>query len=613
MKTKQLSLLVATILWTNNTYADEKLADIEVISTNKTTQSIKDTTSNISVITANDIEARGYLSVAEAIKSISGISVANSGGLGQTSSVFVRGADLGKVLVLIDGMRLNDPSTTDGRAFLENLTTANISQIEILKGGQSSIWGSNASAGVINIITKEAKDTLSGSIGVKYGSYATMGSDIALSYKNDKLMAQIMGSYLQTDGISALAPRDSEKDGYENRNYNLKLGYEFDENNIISLSYNYLKSDIDYDVTVATDTLSSIKNEQKNIALDYQFKYGNYSATLNASRGEYDREAINSFGVSNFKSKIEEFSLINSLSYGTNRAILGLEYKKIDGNNIYTSPFFSSTADNGYINRAIFISNIYHITSSTLLETNLRYDDFDNFENKTTYKIGVKQELGDSLVTSANYYTSYDAPSTFQVGNTLASTLTPSYTKGYDISISYKKLLSITYFDNSVEDNIDYTSNPITFVGGYINMAGETKFSGVEIESQINIMDNLLLSANYTHLIDYKDSLGVEFIRRARNTLNASLDYYTDSDMHFGIDAEYIGDRVDSFFDPVTFVSSPVSTGNYTLWNFNFDMKIYKDTKLNINAKNIFDREYQSVHGYAQEGRSIYANIRYSF
>ncbi len=611
-----LSLLTATLLLTQNIYAEERLEDIEVISSNKTTQSIKDTTSNISVITANDIEERGYLSVDEALKSISGISVSNSGGLGQVSSIFMRGADLGKVLVLIDGMRLNDPSTTDGRAFLENLTTANISQIEIIKGGQSSIWGSNASAGVINIITKEAQDGIHGSIGVKYGSHNTKGTDLSLSYKNDKFRASLMGSYLQTDGISALAPQDSEKDGYKNRNYNLKLGYEFDENNIIKLSYNYLKSDIDYDVTVATDTLSNIKNEQKNIALNYQFKYNSYSAVLSASRGEYDREAINSFGVSNFKSKIEEYSFINSLSYGTNRAILGLEYKKIDGNNIYTSPFSSSTANNRYTNSAIFISNNYYIDPNTLLETNLRYDDFDNFENKTTYKIGVKNSnsLIDGIIISANYYTAYDAPSTFQVGNTLGTTaLTPSYTKGYDISIAYKKLLSITYFDNSVEDNIDYISNPITFVGGYTNMAGETKFSGVEVESQINITESILLSTNYTHLIEYKDSLGVEFIRRPKDTINASLDYYTDSNIHFGIDAQYIGDRVDSSFNPVTFATTPVSTGKYTLVNLNFDTEIYKNTKLTINAKNIFDKEYQSVYGYAQEGRSFYANIKYSF
>ncbi|MFK5976100.1 MAG: TonB-dependent receptor [Sulfurovum sp.] len=607
-----LSLVVATIL-TTNAYAEEILEDIEVISTNKTAQSISDTTSDITVITADDIEERGYLSVAEAIGKIAGISVANSGGLGQTSSLFVRGADLGKVLVLIDGMRLNDPSTTDGRAFLENLTTANISQIEVIKGGQSSIWGSNASAGVINIITKEAKNGVHGSIGLKYGSYATVGTDIALSFKNDKLMAQIMGSYLQTDGISALAPHDSEKDAYKNTNYNIKLGYIFDENNQIKVSYNYLKSDIDYDVTLATDPLSNIKNEQKNIALNYQFRYNNYSAVLSASRGEYDREAINSFGVSNFESEIAEYSLINSLSYGTNRVILGFEYKKIDGDNRYTSAFSSSQAQNGYTNRAIFISNLYHITDSTLLESNLRYDEFDNFEDKTTYKIGLKQEFLDGFVTSANYYTSYDAPSTFQVGNTLATSLTPSYTKGYDISIAYQELLSITYFDNSVEDNIDYISNPVTFVGGYVNMVGETKFSGVEVKSQINLTDSILFSANYTHLIDYKDSLGVEFIRRAKDTLNASLDYYTERNMHFGINAQYIGDREDSFFDPVTFATLPVSTGNYTLWNLNFDMKIYTDTKLTINAKNIFDKEYASVYGYSSEGRSIYANIKYSF
>ena len=606
---RTISLFLATIL-TNNAYADERLEDIEVISTNKTTQSIKDTTSNISVITADEIEQKGYMSVAEAISNSSGILVANSGGLGQQSSFFLRGADSGKVLVLLDGMRLNDPSTTNGTALLENLTTANIYQIEILKGGQSSIWGSSASAGVINIITKEPKEGIHGSVGVKYGSFATQNIETQLSYKDEKFNAQILASYLKTDGISALTPSDSEKDGYENRNLNLKIGYDFDSNNKIKLSYNTLRSNIEYDTTLPTDTLSDIENKQTNIALNYIFSINNYSAIFKASNGEFVRKSSSPSGVSDFSSKIREYSLINSLSYGTNRAILGLEYKQIDGDNKYTSPFFNSQAQNGYTNRAIFISNLYHITSQTLLETNLRYDNFDNFEDKTTYKIGVKQELGDSFVTSANYYTSYDAPSTFEVGNTLPiTTLLPAYTKEFDISVAYKSLLSISYFDNTIEDAIIFDNATFT----YKNASSNEQYSGIEVESQISIVDGLLLSANYTHLIDYKDSTDTNQIRRAKDTLNASLDYYTDSNIHFGINAQYIGDREDSFFNPTTFVSSSVSTGNYTLWNLNFDMNIYKDTKLTINAKNIFDKDYASVYGYSSEGRSVYANIKYSF
>ena len=546
--------LIATLLFTN-TYADETLEPITIVSSNKTTQTIQKTTANMTVITSTDIEEHGYQTVAQAIKTVAGISVTNSGGLGQQTSFFVRGADSGKVLVLLDGMRLNDPSTTNGTAILDSLTTSNIEQIEIIKGGTSSIWGSNASAGVINIITKEAKEGIHGTLGLSYGSYATKGAEAQLSYKDKKLTAQVLASYLDTDSFSALAPRDAEDDGYTNKNLNLKLGYAFDENNKLSLSYNRIKTDTDYDdsysVAQANDDYSNSTSDQKNYALDYHFKQNNYSATFHASRGDYDRDydTTGFFGDGHnvYEATLKEYALINAYAYTKGKAVLGLEYKDIDGFNQYNA-FPESQSD--YTNKAVYLSNLYDIDENTLLETNLRYDNYDEFDNKTTYKIGLKHHYHflEGFTTSANYYTSYDAPSAYQLANTaLESLLKPSYTKGYDISAGYKELLTLTYFHNTVEDSIDYITDPITYIGGYTNIDGTSKFSGLEIESTYTFNTyNVIVSANYTHLFDYKKEDGTDLIRRAKDTLNASISYYTSNNMLFGLDAEYIGDRIDT-------------------------------------------------------------------
>ncbi|MGB5506439.1 MAG: TonB-dependent receptor plug domain-containing protein, partial [Sulfurovum sp.] len=191
MTIKSLSLITATLVFTTQTFADETLEPITVTSTNKTDQSIQKTTANVTVITSQEIEEHGYQTVAQAINRVAGISVAHAGGLGQQTSFFMRGADSGKVLVLLDGMRLNDPSTTNGTALLDSLTTSNIAQIEIIKGGTSTIWGSNASAGVINIITKEAQEGLHGSLALGYGSYNTKQTEAQLSYADEKLSAQV--------------------------------------------------------------------------------------------------------------------------------------------------------------------------------------------------------------------------------------------------------------------------------------------------------------------------------------------------------------------------------------------------------------------------------------
>jgi vitamin B12 transporter len=527
-------------------------------------------------------------------------------------------------------MRLNDPSTTNGTAILDALTTNNIKQIEVVKGGSSSIWGSNASAGVINIITKDAKDGIHGSLALNYGSYNTRGIDADISYKDEKLTAQVLASILKSDNFSALAPSDAEKDGYENKNANLKLAYTFNENNKITLSYNRIKTKSDYDgqysTTFENDEYSNATADQTNYALRYDLKLNNYSAVFNASKGEYNRDFFEdggSFGNSHniYKAIIKEYSLINSYDYSTGKAILGLEYKDIEGFSHYITSFPSSPTESAYINKAIFISNIYNINESTLLETNLRYDNYDEFENKTTYKIGLKHhhDFLKGFTTSANYYTAYDAPSTYQLATPAPTTLLkPSYTKGFDVSASYKKLITITYFNNKIEDNIDYVGAWPN--AGYANVEGVSKLEGLEIQGTYTLPLNVLLSANYTHLFTYEKEDGTELILRAKDTFNANLDYYTETNMHFGIGAQYTGDRVDldrknGMYDFATgkTIYPEVSTGNYTLWNLNFGAKLAEDLDLTLNARNIFDKEYQSVYGYATEGRSLYAKLKYSF
>lgn len=624
---KTLNLITAPLLLCSQTFADTTLEEINVITTNKVLTSIQDTTANLIVITAENIEENGYLTVAQAISHQTGMIVSQSGGIGQLTSIYTRGMNGGQTLILLDGMRLNDPSTPNGAAQLEMLTTSNIEQIEIIKGGASSIWGSNASAGVINIITKSAKDGVHGSLTLGYGSHDTKIAEVALSYKDEKLLAQVQASQLKTDGISAIAPKSAESDAYENESYNLKLGYDFDGNNKLLLSYNDIDTKTQYDA-YAEDTGTNGDTKQKNYALRYTFTQGNYSAIFNATKSDIERHYVSDSLYGSYNSLNEassqEYSLINQYKYDTNKFILGLEYKNIDG--LFKSeyidafdPIYNSSdlRDTGYKNQAIFISNLYNIHDNTLLETNVRYDDFNNFDNKITYKIGVKHHhrFLEGFTTSANYYTAYDAPTTYQLAKqspTVAS-LKPMYTKGFDISTGYKDLLNITYFNNKVDDgfqDIGFYQNP-----AYINNNGTEKFSGIEVKGNYIFSEiGINLSANYMYLIDYKKTNGEDMIRRPKETLNIALDHYVANNTSYGINAQYIGDRLDkAFLNVPPYSSYPVSTGNYTVWNLNFGTKISTDIDITINAKNIFDKEYQSVYSYATEGRSIYAKVKYSF
>ncbi len=596
---------------TSNDQPVDQNTNLRITTASQTSESIHDTTADISVITSEDIAQNGDQTAAEAISHISGITVTANGGLGQPSTIFVRGQSSGSLLVLLDGMRLNDPSTTDGRANLEHIMTNDIAQIEIIKGGSSSIWGADASAGVINIITKTPKSGIHGTASLEAGSYATRNAHATLSYGDKRLTAQLTAGAVKNDGFSALAPRDAENDGYDNKTVGLKLGYAFDETQRIDLSHYNINAKGDYDdalsMLLANDDYSRYDSEQENSALSYRFGFGDIESTVKAGKGEFARDYYtNSYGEAQnqYRSTIKEASWISGCKYTEGKATLGIEGKEIEGMNNYISSFSSIPSESAYKNRAAFLSNIYHLGDATLIETNLRYDDFDTFDDQATYKIGIKHDHAfmPGFTTKANYYTAFDAPSAYQLANAaMGELLTPSYSEGFDITAGYKELLALTYFHTKTEDAFEYDMSRY----GYYNIDGKEKFSGVEIGSSHRLPKyNIVLGANYTSLFDYERYDGTTLSNRAEESFNVYADYYMTGGHHFGITGQYIGDRVDV---------STEQTGNYTVWNLHYDMQIKKEFEISVNAKNIFDKEYETVYGYATEGRSIYGKIAYSF
>ena len=611
MTFKSLSLIMATLLLTTHTHADETLEPITIVSATKTTQSIQDTTSNVAVITAEEIEENGYQTVAEAISHVSGISITNNGGLGKVTSIFLRGMKTEKILVLLDGMTLNNPSSTDGQAFFEHISLDNIEQIEIIKGGASSIWGADASAGVINIITKKAKEGVHGNVSLTYGSYDTKKITSSLSYKKDNFDVILSASKLKSEGFSATQPRDDEADGYENTSANLKFGYRFNDNHTLTFNYNIIDANSQYDgqfsALASNDPVANIDTKQKDLALNYLYTSGDYTSNLKFTQSRSDRldTSDSAWGdaLVQYNAKQKEIAWINNYTYNDINIILGLESKRTEGE--YQFNTYTPTT-NTFKNKAVFLSLNHELNGfsdgKTLLEGSIRKDFFDTFENQLSYKIGLKHFHANisGLTTSVNYYKATDAPNSYQVANALdGRILTPDTTKGFDISANYKDM-GITYFSNVITDKLayDFTSY------GYVNNTGKEKANGIEISASHTFADiDVLIASNYTHLLNYKDESDQNLDKRAKDTLNLSLDKYTDNHTHYGIDVQYIGDR-EEFGQ---------STGNYTLWNLNFGTKIMNDIDLSLHARNIFDKAYESTYGYATEGRSLYAKIKYSF
>ncbi|QKF59318.1 TonB-dependent receptor plug domain-containing protein [Aliarcobacter lanthieri] len=608
MKNKISTSLVASFLLATNLYSTDTLETITVTSVTKSEQKLKDVTSNVDVITSEDIEARKFKTVAEALQTIAGVQVSQSGGIGQQTSVFLRGMDSKKTLVLVDGIRYNDPSGNG--ANFEHLMINDIERIEVIKGAQSSIWGADASAGVINIITKSAKDGTYGSANIEYGRYDTTIAKANISHKNKNFDANLGVTRVDTNGFSAMSPKSSEakkyeKDSYENTTANIKLGYNFNENNRLSTSYEIIdtKTDIDgNDSFYNPDPNNTDKAKTKTHLANLTYENKNDIALTKVYANYTDIKREYTSNTPKYKGTIKEYGVNTSIDYLDNSSnlVLGADYKKFEN---------KANIDKNYDNKGIFISNTNKFfDNKTIFTQSLRYDKYSDFENKTTGKVGVKQYIIDDLNISANYGTGYNIPSTFELYDASSGNinLKPEKTKSYDVGVEYKGF-SATYFNSKIENLINWEwTGPGAYDGKNKNIEGKSRFKGIELAYKNSITEDIFLNLNYTRL-SAKNKDEQEFGRRPKNKVGFGVDYYGLKDFHFNINGEYIGERYD--FNN----KQGAKTGNYTIWNAVVDYDISKNFSTYVKLDNIFNKDYQIVDGYSTSQRAAYIGLKASF
>ncbi|MDX4037348.1 TonB-dependent receptor domain-containing protein [Aliarcobacter skirrowii] len=597
MKKTNISLVASFLLATNLYSQTTTLETITVTSATKSEQKLKDVTANVDVITAEDIESRKFKTVIEALNSLSGVSISSYGGIGQLTSLFLRGMDSHRTLVLIDGVRYNDITNPQGSANFEHLMINDIERIEVIKGAQSSIWGADASAGVINIITKSAQDGTHGNATVEYGRYNSKTTKANISHKNESFDTKLGITRVDTDGFSAMTPKGEkaknyEDDGYENTSANIKLGYNFNENNRLSGFYEIIDTKVDYDNT-PNDNQSVAKTKTHLANINYENK--NDIATTNVYANYTDISREYSYG--NFDGNVKEYGVKSTVPYldESSFVTIGADYKEFEHKN---------NLNKDYDSKAIFITNTNKFfDDKTIFTQALRYDRYSDFENKTTGKIGIKQYIIDELNISSNYGTGYNVPTIYQLNDITYGNrdLNPEKIKSYDLTVEYKGF-SITYFKTKIENMINSNSN--TWV--YEQIEGTSKIKGTEIAYKNEVVEDTFLNLSYTNL-SAKNDKDEYLARRAKNKFNFGVDYYGLKDFHFNINGEYIGTR----YDKVN--KQGASTGNYTIWNAVVDYDISKNFSTYLKLDNIFNKDYQIVDGYATSQRAAYLGIKASF
>lgn len=579
--------------------AEELTLDPIVITATKTKQSLKNTTSNIDVITSDEIEEKHYITVAEALNSLPGVSVTSNGGLGQSTSVYMRGFDSKRILVLIDGIRYNDPTGLSGAPF-EHLMITDIERIEVVKGAQSGVWGADASAGVINIITKSAEKGVHGTIGGEYGSFNTKKYGANASYATDTYYVKATSTITDTNGFSAQAPKGVdlktlENDGYKNTTTSLKAGYSINETNKIELQHTLIDAKIESDPYGNPNGIYNSTTKDTFTALNFNHIDRFNEVNVYAKRSSFERNYPQDLYTKAFDGVVTENGLSSRIPYsGKNDFVLiGVDTKSFE---------HLDALNKKYTNNGLFVTNSNTFNEQTTLTESVRMDRYDAFHDKTTGKIGVKYNFDQEFYLSSNYGTAYNVPTIYNLYGPYGSTaITPESTKSFDASLGYKGLV-LTYFHNTVDDMIDFDMSTYK----YNNIKGTSILKGFETAYKKEIFNKTLLSLNYTHL-SAQDKDGKDLARRAKENLKFGIDYYGIDKVHAGLYGEYVGTRYDGLNQ------TGVQTGRYTVANavVNYDMT--KKVKIYGKIDNITDKYYQTINGYATSPRAYYAGVTVSF
>lgn len=606
---KNLSIsLVASLLLATNLFSAQNLETITVTSATKSAQSIKDVTSNVEVITKEEIQERHFSGVSEALNTLAGVNVISNGGLGQSDSIFIRGVDSKRILILVDGVRYNEPAGLSG-APLAQLLIDDIEQIEVVKGAQSGIWGADASGGVVNIITSSAKKGFHGNASVEMGSFNTKKYATTLSNKTDLGYVKLNANRTDIRGFSAFEAKQNtvnygkrgeelgyERDGYDNNTYSLQGGLFLTDNDEINLGYKKINAKYDYDDSSSDNTTNKTDLNHFFKSANYIHNQEKYDIKLNAQQSTFDRKQ-DTFKA---KSLVNEFGIQSNIAYIENaNLVLGANKQN----------FEHVTDKLKYQTEGIFVSNS-NTFDKLVLSQAIRYDNNTKFDEKITGKVGAKYNFTEDLNTSANYGTAYNAPTLSNLSYT--STLKPESSKSYDLNVEYKNL-KVTYFENKITDMIDWydptPNNRSNGDAGYINLNGETTLKGYEASYRKDIIEDTFLNLNYTYLIT-DDPKGQQLERRAKDVIGYGVDYYGISKFHFNVNGQYIGDRIQYKYNTYDISAE---TGNYTVWNSVVNYDINKTYKAYLKVDNLFDKYYQTIDGYATAERSAYVGLKASF
>lgn len=619
------SAFVAPSFADSNVVPDDQI----IVTGSRTPISAVDIGSAVSVISRDDIERRQSRYVTDLLRAIPGFAVSHSGVAGSQTQVRVRGSEANHVLVLIDGVRANDPATGDEFRW-EYLSTSNIERIEIVRGPQSALWGSDAIGGVVHIITRS--DSTSSVDGyLEAGTENTLNGALNGSTGGERWSAGFGVEQLTTDG-SNISRTGSEDDDAEVTTGSLNV--RFYPSEAVSIRFGARSVDaysqfdavdfINTGLPADSDVATEFTQQTMNLGLkfgtaDSHLQHRLYARYFDSS----NHNLLDGTEDSSSASERRTFGYQADIAVGDNMLALALEHEETQFEQRGAVNFGDPNQDQRMdVTSAIADFQGRSFEDITWL-LSARFDKNSDFDDIVTGRASIAWDVSAETTLSANIGTGQKAPTFIErygyfpgqfVGNPdLKPERSVSFEVGFEQRIADSASIQVAIFRQNVEDEIDgFIFDPDTFLFTAENLDTTSKRSGVEVGALWTVSEQFDLSMNYTYT--YATENGATELRRPRHAGNATIDYnFLEARARLTLVADYGGTRQDIFFPPWPQPSEIVTLDRYWLVDLTAHYQATDAVRLFARLSNLLDTEYEQVYGYSTPGRAYYGGVEVGF
>ncbi|MDH5479202.1 MAG: TonB-dependent vitamin B12 receptor [Nitrosomonas sp.] len=610
MKSSHVTAMTALLFGSTPTVFASNTIEPVIVTATRTAQTANESLASVTVISRKDIERQQARSIQDLLRGAPGISIANNGGPGKNTSVFMRGTNSDHVLVMIDNIKVG--SATTGTAAFQNIPIEQIERIEIVRGPRSSLYGSEAIGGVIHIFTRkgEGKAGVTPSFSFGGGSYGSMNGSAGLSGRNKQGWFNLTASGQSTRGFNACTGKpfpggagcftnEPDRDGYRNVAGSARAGYRFQNGLEVDASFMHSAGKTKFDGSFVN------KSEIEQQVLGGTMRYSltdMWRASVIAGRSKENSDNFQGTTFqSQFNTRRDNVTLLNDLTFGKNHlTTLGLDYQN---DHVDSTTNYAVTSRNNW---AIFGQHQAKFARHDI-QLSLRRDDNQQFGDRVTGGAGWGYPISDNTRLTANFGSAYKAPTFNELyfpgfGN---ANLRPEESRSYELGVNGKKdwgTWSLNIYETRIDNLIAFDAS--IFAPSNINQA---RIRGLEavINTQIK---GWQVNGNLTFLDPENRSSGTNkgniLARRAEQTFRLDtnrifFDKYTVGAMFL---AE--GERYDD-------LANTRKLDSYTKFDLRAEYLINKNWRLQGRVENLFDKHYETASFFNQPGRNFFVTLRY--